>query len=630
MNSRILSPAVAAGTLLISGPAWADAATVDDVVVTANRRPTPADAVGSSVTVIRRDDIERFQWRSLPEALQLSPGLNVVQTGGTGGRASVFIRGANANHTKVLIDGVDANDPSQGGVFDFGAILTSDIERIEVLRGPQSGLYGSDAIGGVVNIVTRPPGGPLRLRARLEGGAHETFDQGAGVSGQAGVVGFAFDLAHARTGASDTTPLALLPAGRARHADSYENLTLSGRLNARPSARLELDGTVRWSDGDLRFTGDEGFPSAPAAEPSRQDARSLVTRGEARIDAVPDRLEVRAGVGRADYRTRLQGPGGAAPTYNRGDRTEADLRFDLVLPRGAALVAGIEAERERLKDQPVRYRNDNRAAFAELHLEPAGDLNLTASVRYDDNDRFGGEATWRLAGVYELAATGARLKASYGTGFKAPSLTQLFVSFPDFGFFANPDLDPETSRGFDVGFEQPLGGRVEVGATYFRQTIRNLIQSNAAFTSYENVGRARAEGVEAYAALRLSAAVTARADYTYVDAEDRATGLALLRRPKHRATLSAAWTPAERVALSGSVVHVGGWVDGDRSFTVPRLKADGYTVANLAGEYRLSEAVVLFGRVENLFDERFENPVGFQQPGRGAFAGVRVQWGRGQ
>ncbi|WP_374471440.1 TonB-dependent receptor plug domain-containing protein [Phenylobacterium sp.] len=636
MNS-VLSPAVTAGSLLIltlaATPVFADAAAeVDQVVVTATRRPTPADEVGSAVTVFTAEDIERRQWRTLPDALQLSPGLNVVQTGGPGGRTSVFIRGANANHTKVLIDGVDANDPSQGGVFDFGAILTTDIERIEILRGPQSGLYGSDAIGGVVNVVTAAPGGPNRVLARLEGGAYESFDQAVGAVGEAGPLGYALNVAHARSRESTTTPLALLPAGREVLADDYENTTLSGRLRATPIERLQLDAAVRWTDSTLFFVADEGFPSAPAAERSRQDARNLVVRGEASFDLVPDAVQTRVGLDHSEYKTRILTPnafGAPFASYNKGDRTEGDLRVDFALPQGRTLVVGAELERERLLDQPVRYDNENRAAFAELQSQPGAALNFAASVRYDDNERFGGKATWRLAASHKVAATGTLLRASYGTGFKAPSLTQLFVSFPDFGFFANPDLDPETSRGFDLGFEQPLGEQARLGVTLYRQTIRNLIQTNATFDSYENVGRARAQGVEAFVAVEVTPALNARVDYTYTDAEDRSTGLRLLRRPKHRATMAADWTVTDAVTLSGTVVHVGAWVDGDRSFTVPRLKADAYTIAHLAGEYRLTERIAAFGRVENLFDERYENPVGFERPGRGAFVGLRIQLGAG-
>jgi Outer membrane cobalamin receptor protein len=599
------------------------AAQLDTLIVTASRRPTAPEEVGSAVSVFTADDIDRRQQRSLPDVLALSPGLNIVQAGGRGARASVFIRGANANHAKVLIDGVEANDPSQGGVFDFGAVLADDIARVEVLRGPQSGLYGSDAIGGVVNIITAPPGGPSRLRARLEAGGHDSFDQALAATGQAGALGYALTLSHAHTGESDTTPLALVPDGRPVLADDYEALALTARLVARPAERLELNGTVRLSDSRLDFVADEGFPSAPAAEHSRQDARGLTARGEARLDLAPQRLSARAGLSVTDYRTRIVSPGGAL-TRNAGDALKADVRLDYALPAGHTLVIGAEAGRQRLTDQPTPYDTDTLAAFAEAQTRPGAPVALTASARLDDNDRFGSKATFRLAAAHTLAPTGTVLRAAYGTGFKAPSLTQLFVSFPEFGFYANPDLRPETSRGLDLGFEQPLGDRVRLGATWFDQRIRNLIVTNATFDSYANVGRARARGIEGFAEVEVSPNLLARLDYTRTDAKDRDTGLLLLRRPKHRLTAAADWSPTEALTLSATLVHVGGWIDGDRSFTVQRLKAEPYTVAHLAARYRLSERLTVFGRIENLTDETYETPVGFRRPARAAFAGLRL------
>ena len=598
-------------------------AQLDGVVVTASRRPTAPEEVGSAVSVFTEGDIARRQQTTLPDVLQLSPGLNIVQAGGRGARASVFIRGANANHTKVLIDGVDANDPSQGGVFDFSAVLTDDIARVEVLRGPQSGLYGSDAIGGVVNIVTAPPGGPARVRARLEGGSFETFDQALAAAGQAGPLGYAVGISHARTGESSATPLGLVPEGRPVLTDDYENTTLTARLRAEVSDRLELNAHARHTDSRLFFVEDEGFPAAPAAERSRQDARGLLARGEARAELIPGRLSARAGAGLTDYRTRITSPRSPA-NLNDGDEVKGDLRLDLTLPAGHTLVAGAEAERERLTDQPQRYANDNLAAFAEFQTRPGAPLSLTASARLDDHERFGSKATWRLAAAHTLAPTGTILRAAYGTGFKAPSLTQLYVSFPAFGFFANPDLAPETSRGLDIGFEQPLGEKVRVGVAGFHQTIRNLIVTNATFDSYANVGRARARGVEAFVSAELLPSLTARLDYTYTDAKDRDTGLALLRRPRHRATAAADWALTDDLTVSATVLYVGHWIDGDRSFAVPRLKADDYTVAHLAAQYRLNRRLTVFGRIENLTDARYETPVGFERPGRGVFAGLRL------
>ena len=278
-------------------------------------------------------------------------------------------------------------------------------------------------------------------------------------------------------------------------------------------------------------------------------------------------------------------------------------------------------------DSPISAENGNVAGFAELQSEIVDNLFAAASVRYDDNDRFGGKATWRIAPAYLVPKIGTKLKASYGTGFKAPSLTQLFVSFPAFNFFANPNLQPEESEGYDFGFEQPLAeDRVRFGATYFHNDIKNLINANATFTSLENVGRATTEGVETFLSVAVTERFKLRGDYTYTLATDDTTGLELLRRPKHKASLNATWLPTDRLSLSATMLYVGSQVDGNRSFSIQRLDTTPYFLVNLAADYDLGKGVTLFARIDNLFDRRYESPTGFQRPGFGVFAGMRVNF----
>ncbi|HTZ80693.1 MAG TPA: TonB-dependent receptor plug domain-containing protein, partial [Stellaceae bacterium] len=211
------------------------------LVVSATRLPTPEDELGSSVTVITAQDIEREQARTLPDVLEDVPGLNVVQTGSPGGTTSVYMRGTNANHTKVLIDGVDVSDPSStDGSFDFSQILASDIERVEVLRGPQSGLYGSDAIGGVINVVTKKGSGPMRVQGSIEGGSFATFNQTAGVSGSIARFNYSADFAHFHSGATQVTPTNLVPPGRPLNDDYYDNKSYSTKLGAQLTDNLDV------------------------------------------------------------------------------------------------------------------------------------------------------------------------------------------------------------------------------------------------------------------------------------------------------------------------------------------------------------------------------------------------------
>jgi vitamin B12 transporter len=212
-----------------------------------------------------------------------------------------------------------------------------------------------------------------------------------------------------------------------------------------------------------------------------------------------------------------------------------------------------------------------------------------------------------------------------GTGFKAPTLAGLFQNFPSFGFFANPNLKPETSIGYDAGFEQTLGASTSFGGTFYYNNIKNLINDNATFTSLTNVGKAITEGVEAFAETKLSDDLSLRADYTYTDAHDAVLNQALLRRPKHKVTLDARWQAMEQLSLDANLTYVSSWVDGNRTFTISRLNAPGYTLVNLSAIYDLNENLALDGRISNALDQRYQNPTGFLAPSLGWYLGIKVK-----
>ncbi|MEY2491189.1 MAG: vitamin transporter [Verrucomicrobiota bacterium] len=609
------------------------ASEAEEIVVSATRIDTPADEIASSVTVITDDEIARNQQRTLPDVLQTVPGLNVVQTGGPGGQTSVFTRGTNSNHTKVIIDGIDVNDPSGNGAFDFGQVLTWDLSRVEVLRGPQSSLYGSDALGGVINLETKKGNGPPTFTGTLEGGSFDTFNQAGSASGSIGRFNYAVNVSHFLADSTPVTPLDLLPPGRKRNDDSYENTTFSTKLGYDFTDGFGVSGVVRYTNSDLLFTGDDFsvFPSVPAAEQSEQSEEQVFTRGEAHLSLFDGTFKNSAGLAYTYYDTETQAPdtgfGVPPPNVSRGDRLKFNWVGTIALTKNYTLLLGVEDQNDRLINSPISAENGNAAGFGELQTEIVHDLFVNGSVRYDSNDRFGGKTTWRVAPVYILPKLGTKLKATYGTGFKAPTLTDLFVSFPAFNFFANPNLRPEESEGYDVGFEQPLfDEHVRFGATYFHNDITNLIEDNATFTTLVNVGQATTQGVEAFVSYFLTDRFEVRADYTYTEATDDDTGLELLRRPQHRASLTASWRPSPKFLLSTTMVYVGSQVDGNRSFSITRFRTDPYYVANLAAEYEATKYLTIFARATNLFDEHYQTPTGFERPGLGFFAGVRVNF----
>jgi vitamin B12 transporter len=603
-------------------------------VVSPTATETPIDQVASSVTVITAKDIERDQRRTVPDALATVPGLNVVQSGGPGGLTSVFTRGTNANHTKVLIDGIDVSDPGNPArVFDLGQLLTYDIQQIEVLRGPQSGLYGADALGGVISVITKKGEGPPRATGMIEGGSFGTFNQTAGLSGSEGMFNYAFNVAHFRATDVPVTPLELLPSGQKAIGNAYDNMTYSTKLGADLSENLTLNAVARYTDATLRFTGDTfdpvTFSSSPAAAQSTQTVHQLFTRGEAVWSVLDGRIRNYFGVNYTNHSNYNISPGDAAPTITTGDRVKYDWHAVTQLAPYHTVIVGAEHETETLQTSAVSAQNVNKAGYVELQSQFANRLFLVENIRQDDNDRFGQHPTFRLAPALIVPVTETKLKGSYGSGFKAPTLSQLFVSFPAFFFFANPNLKPEESIGYDAGFEQPLfNDRVRFGSTYFHNDITNLIQpvfDSATFTSTNtNVGRATTEGTENFVAATVTDRVRVRADYTFTRAVDALTGLELLRRPKEKWSANVIWNPIDPLTLSATLLHTGSFIDVSRDFSIPRLLAPAYTVFNAAADYAISDEVKIFGRVDNLFNVHYQNPTGFLQPGLGVYGGMRV------
>ncbi|TAH67577.1 MAG: TonB-dependent receptor [Rhodopseudomonas palustris] len=653
LASSVLVPALA----LITAPAKADPAeALPTIVVSPTGTATPLSQVASSVTVITAADIERLQQRTAADALSLVPGLNVVRTGGPGASTSVFMRGTNSNHVKVLIDGIDASDPSKSnGGFDFANLLTSDIERIEVLRGPQSGLYGSDAIGGVISITTKRGKGPAKLTATAEGGSFGTFNQTARASGAQGNLDYSFNVAHYRGTSAPVTPLELLPPGQRRNNDHYDNLTYSTKLGVQANDELAFNFVGRYTDAHKGFTQDDFSDwMNPRPEPlqSTSATRDFLTRSEAVWSPLNGRIKSTLGVSYANQWSRSNNPNpnfqltntfpfvygiGPASSY-RGERTKFDWNGVFDAGYGQKVVLGAERQDDKIRtDSAGEYdlsgvyqqlmksaSTGNSAGFAELQSEFTKNFFVVSNIRYDDNDSYGGHTTWRVAPVFIVPTLDTKLKATYGTGFKAPTLMQLYVN----GAYtiANPALKPETSKGWDIGFEQPLfNDRVSFGATYFNNRIEDLIQNAfvAGKWTYDNVGAAKAYGVESFVSVQATDTLRFRADYTYMQTRDEATNLRLRRRPDNKMSLAAIWNPVERATITATVLHTSSWLDYGR-FGPPLRDAPAFTTVNLAANYDIDKNVSVFGRIDNLFDKKYEVPVGFLQPGLGVFGGVRV------
>jgi vitamin B12 transporter len=618
-TDRVRKPKTAAADAPAASPA-------PSVVVSPTGTVTSGSQAASSVTVITAQDIETRQRRSVPDALSAVPGLNVVQTGGPGGTSSVFLRGTNANQTKVLIDGIDVGNPgSPQGNFDLGQLVTADIAQIEVLRGPQSGLYGSDAIGGVISIITRRGEGPPRATASIEAGSFGSFNQNVGLSGSQDQFNYAFNVAHAHAGDVPVTPFALLPPGQRANGNNYDNMTYSTKLGADINELWSVNAVARYTDATLRFTGDSGFPSHPDAAQSTGIEHQLFTRGEAVWSWFDGRIKNYFGVNYVnDWRNDIAASD-PVPSITVGERVKYDWRGVTELAPGNNLILGLERQTDQLQIAGLTAQDANKAGYVELQAEFARRMFLVANIRDDISDQFGEHATFRMAPAVILPVTETKLKASFGTGFKAPTLSQLFRNFPDFNFFANPNLKPEQSAGYDLGIEQPLfNGRVLFGSTYFHNDITSLINFNNTFTSYLNVGQATTEGTENFVSADVTDRIRIRTDYTFTRAVDDATLKQLQRRPVHKWSTTATFHPIDPLTLSATVLTVSSFTDVDRDGSHAGRIAPGYTIVNLAGDYLVNDQIKVFGRIDNFFNLHYQNPTGFLQPGFGIFGGVRL------
>jgi len=626
MKSLLFS---SAALIALTAPVFAQI-TDENVVVSATRIPTPVAQIASSVTVITAADIEARQQRSLPDVLRSVPGVNIVQSGGAGGQTSLFLRGTNSNHTKVLLDGIDIADPSTpSGAADISKLLAGDIAKLEVLRGPQGALYGSDAIGGVVNIITQSGEGPMKITADAEGGSFDTFNQRGAVSGSEGAFHYAASVQHFHSGSTPVTPLNLLPPGQRRNDDFYDNVTATAKLGYDVTDNFDLGFTGRTQNSLGKVTGDAfdfvTFTSFPSPTRTRISSIQYQSRATAHLVLWDGRLDQTLGVAYGSTITATQDPDNG-DSRAIGDRIKLDWQGNVRVMDGETLVLGAETARDALHPglsfgfpSTLSQGVTTNAGFAELQSDFGFGLYNSVSIRYDDNSRFGDRTTWRIAPAWVIGDT--KLKASAGTGFKAPALQQLFGTFG-----GNANLKPETSFGYDVGIEQSLlGGAVTGGVTWFQNNIKNLIVSGPAPAfQLMNVGRARTDGVESFLAWKALDALTLRADYTYTDALDAGTKLALLRRPRHKASVNADWQATDDLSLAATLLYVGPQIDGNRDFSIPRLKMPDYVTVDLAASYRLTEKWTLFGRIENLTDTDYQSPDGFLRPRAAAYAGIKV------
>jgi vitamin B12 transporter len=608
----------------------AQAQDLSAVVVTANRAPVRADQVGASLTVLDEAAIRRSQAVAAVELLARTPGVTYARSGGPGQATSIYIRGGETDQTAVLIDGVKLNDPAApGGGYNAGNLMIGDIARIEVLRGAQSTLWGSQAIGGVVNLITRQPTRPFEADGQIEGGSLNSLYARAGLGGKGERLTWRANAGYEVT--DGVSAYAREDGGRER--DGYRNLGLGGRALYAVSDAVSAEARAVWSKSHNAYDDFNG--DAPVSG----DTRELTAYAGLNAALLGGRLKNRfahayTDTDRTDVDPRQAGSPVSFASDGRNRRWE--YQGVLAIRQDWTATFGAESERSRMQASSPFSADIGRTGidslYGQLQAGVAPGLTLTGGLRHDDHQTFGGHTLGQLAAAWSLNDGATVFRASWGEGFKAPSLYQLYSEY------GNLTLRPEAGRSWDVGVQHRLLPSLTVQATGFGRRTTNLIdfvsctavlagdpRCTGRFGFYDNVAGAEAKGVELGADLALGG-LFASANYTYLDATNRSAGSAnrgkdLARRPRESANASVGYRWGFGLQGEVAVRHTGpSWNDAANS---QRLKA--YTLVDLRAAYALGPKIEVYGRVENLFDERYQTVLTYGAPGRAAYAGVRAK-----
>lgn len=639
MLRKIYSRTTAIALIASATPALAQT-TDSDIVVAANRSPQAADRVGQSVTIIDEATIDASQATSVSDLLIQTPGVTLSRAGGIGTATSLRIRGGETDQTLVVIDGVKLNDPSAiGGGFNFGNLLVGDITRIEVLRGAQSTLWGSQAIGGLVSIETATATKPIEASFDAEAGSRRTAYIRAGVGG-------ASDALSWRIGGSRFTTNGFSTFARGTEADGYENGGASGRATLTLTPDLSVDLRAVYSSGRVDF---DGFPApffefADTAEYGTTE--EFVGYAGVNFALFGGRLRNRVGYGQTETDRRNYDPGQAITTTTftaRGTNRRIEYQGVADLAAGWTATFGVEHERSN-------YRSTSPSAFdpapaqeiadvgitgiyAQVQAEVARGVTLTGGVRRDDHETFGERFLGQAAAAWSINDGGTILRASFGQGFKAPSLFQLNSAF------GNAALRPEAADTYDIGIEQQLlGRRVTLSAILFgRDTVDQIdffscgatpdplcsVNGVPRFGYYANIARTRARGVELIGAARLGA-FRVDANYSWTDATNRAgadRGNRLARRPAHQVNAWVGYIWPVGLTTTAVVRYAGDSFDD----TGNSVRLSPYTLVDLRATFAITRTVEAFARIENLFEEEYETVAGYGIARRGGFVGLRAK-----
>jgi vitamin B12 transporter len=585
-----------------------------DIVVTGIGTNQIPEKTGLSITLLESDDIERLQPSTIADLLTRTPGVTVSNTGPIGGFSAVRIRGAEGEQTLALIDGVRLNDPSSpGGGFDFANLFVGNIERVEVLRGPNSVPWGSQAIGGVVNIITQRPTDEFSGSARAEYGSNDRANLVANVSSEFGPIDFSLGGGYFRDDG-------ISAAAVGTEADGYRQYAANGQVEVELGENASID--LRGYYADSRAEAD-GFPPPfyGLADTLEYSTAKQLT-GYAGFNLAIGTLKNRLAVTISDInRDNFASPAATVPDFFARGRSERfEYQGDWQTSDSIRAVFGAEHERSRFTDGFSPTKTQYSGAYAQAIITPVDRVTLTAGGRIDDYKTYGSKATFSANAVWRVTEN-TIIRAAYGEGFKAPTLFQLFSSFGD------PTLQPEEAKSYELGFEQAmLDGALRFGATVYQRRVGNMIDFDLSTFTYNNIRRAKAKGVEAFVEMTPSERFSISANYNYTDSKTKLdTAAAFTRRirvPVHSLNLAADWTPIDRLKLGADVRLASDSLDGFGGST----RLDGYVLLGARAAFEISDQLELYGRVENAGDADYQTVAGYGAYGRNAHIGVRAKF----
>ncbi len=613
---------------------------LSEVVITATRTKIPAIEAASSITVIDSNEIAALNKRSVFGLLKDQYGVSYTQEGAPGSLSYVYLRGADPGQTLVLIDGIAlnmTNDPDN--TYDFANLPVENIDRIEILRGPQSTLYGSDALAGVINIITKAGSGKPKFFISTEGGSYNSFKADAGVNGGLNIFNYSLTYSRFKT---DGFSSASSRYGN-KEKDGTSNYNINSRLGATLSSNFNLNLFIHFTKAQTSLDQHGGYQGDDPTYVYNTEEQSYRAEGNLSLfggiwDQIFSASFIR-NVRKYNFDSTLYNPASSNSLYD-GNRADFSWQNNLRLPYNLISI-GLDEEKEGAISNYFYYSSvygnynslfpQNSAStfgvFLQDQVNAGKNLFSSLGIRYDKHNRFGSVVTYRIAPAYIFWETGTKIKATFGTGFKAPSLFYLFD--PAYG---NINLKPEKSKGWDAGVEQFLfKDQLDFGVNYFENSFTDLFGLDNNYRAI-NIDKAETKGVEFYITAKPVDNINLKFNYTYTEAKDLSDNspdknLALLRRPKNKLGFNADYNFSEKINADIEFIYVGERYDEDfNQYPVPRVKLPDYALVNLSASYNFTKEIQVYGRIDNLFNRYYEDVLGYATPGQSGYFGIKVNF----